>query len=296
MAPLRERLGSVGVWVPGFATGGLAGAGDLAVRVERLGIRALWVGGGNRDAGALDERAAMLAATEQLVVATGIVNIWAWDPVALHAKAVAIEEAHPGRFVLGLGVSHRPQVEQLGRNYQRPLSAMRTFLEALDALDAGDRPAAPPRVLAALGPKMLKLARDRTAGAHPYLGTPDHTATARRVLGPGPVLAPEQAVVVSGELDEARRIAREYLATYLALPNYATNLRRLGFEDQDFEGGGSDRLVDGLVPSGDAEAVAARVQEHFDAGADHVCVQPMGEARTVDLKGLEALAGALGQS
>jgi probable F420-dependent oxidoreductase len=288
MAPVRERLGRIGVWVSGYATGGLSGAGDLARRVEKLGFNALWVGGGNPDTKALEERSAMLAATDHLVVATGIVNIWAWDPAELHAEVVAIDTDYPGRFLLGLGVSHQPLVQRLGRDYSRPLATMRTFLDGLDRA-AGDS-GAPPRVLAALGQKMLELARDRTDGAHPYLATPDHTATARHVLGPDRLLAPEQAVVVSRDPGEARATAREYLASYLALPNYLANLVRLGFASDDFEAGGSDRLVDALVPSGDAPTVAKRVQEHFDAGADHVCIQALGKDRTVDLTGLGELA------
>lgn len=253
----------------------------------------------------------MLAATDQLVVATGIANIWAWDPAALHAEATAVERAYPGRFLLGLGVSHRPQVEQLGREYRRPLAAMEAFLDDLDRVQGdrvqGDRAqgggeggegdgkrAAPPRVLAALGPRMLALARARSAGAHPYLVTPDHTAMARRTLGEGPLLAPELAVVVRSDGSAARGIAREYLATYLRLPNYLSNLRRLGFGDDDFADGGNDRLVDALVPSGSTKTVAARVREHFDAGADHVCVQPLAEARQADLDGFTTLLDAIG--
>jgi probable F420-dependent oxidoreductase len=253
------------------------------------------VGGGNPDAKALNERAVMLDATEHLVVATGIVNIWAWDPTALHEEAAAIERAHPGRFLLGLGVSHRPFVEQLGRHYERPLAAMRAFLDGLDQAAGGPGGAGgPDRVLAALGRKMLELARDRAAGAHPYLVPPDHTAYARQILGPNPLLAPEQAVVVHGDRDAAMRIARAYLAGYLSLPNYVSNLRRLGFSDEDFTGGGSDHLVDALVPSGDTATVGKRVQEHFDAGADHVCIQPLGEGGSIDLAGLKGLAQALG--
>jgi probable F420-dependent oxidoreductase len=284
-----EPMGRVGLWVSGAAPGGRGAAGDFAQHVEALGIRALWVGGGNADDNALDERAEMLAATDHLVVATGITNIWAWDPAALHTRAVAIDRAYPGRFVLGLGVSHRPLVEQLGHHYERPLAAMRAFLDGLDRA-AGDGAAAV-RVLAALGPKMLELARDRSAGAHPYLVTPDHTAFARQVLGDAPRLAPEQAAVTSSDTGFARHRARQYLAGYLGLPNYVSNLRRFGFEDDDFADGGSDRLVDALVPRG--SAVASRVQEHLDAGADHVCVQPLGEGRAVDLTGLEDLLSAV---
>jgi len=234
------------------------------------------------------------------VVATGIVNIWAWDPAALHAQAAALARAHPGRFLLGLGVSHAPLVQQLGRDYERPLAAMRAFLDGLDEAAAADPSgaASPPRVLAALGAKMLELARDRSAGAHPYLVPPEHTATARQVLEAGSLLAPEQAVVIQrdggGGASGGRRVAREYLATYLQLPNYLSNLRRYGFGDEDFADGGSDRLVDALVPSGTASVLAPRVAEHLDAGADHVCIQPLGEGRAVDLPGFEELLGAIG--
>lgn len=235
----------------------------------------------------------MLDATAALVVATGIVNIWAWAPDALHAEAAALEEAYPGRFVLGLGVSHESLVTNLGRTYERPLSAMRTFLDDFDAVDATGR-TSPPRVLAALGPQMLALARDRSDGAHPYLVTPDHTKDARAILGQGPLLAPEQAVVVTDDpAGTGRRIARHYLATYLKLPNYLANLRRYGFDDEDFGGGGSDRLVDAVVPSGAPEDIAERVRQHLSAGADHVCVQPLGEDRAVDFKGFEAVLGVI---
>src|SRR5580704_6168487 len=207
MTMLRDALGKVGLWVSGAGPGGAAGAGDFARRVEALGIQAVWVGGGNANTAALDERGAMLAATEHLVVATGILNIWAWDPTALHAQAAALDGAYPGRFLLGLGVSHAPLVQQLGRDYRHPLAAMREFLDGLDAAAAGGDPG-PTRVLAALGPKMLELARDRSAGAHPYLVTPEHTADARRALGEGPLLAPEQAVVIEADRDAAHRIAR----------------------------------------------------------------------------------------
>lgn len=290
-AAMRERLGKVGLWVPGFATGGKSGAAELAQRAEELGVGGVWVGGGNSGARALDERDTMLSATKQLVVATGIASVWAWDPAQLESRAAAIDRAHPGRFLLGLGVAHAPSVAALGREYRRPLATMRTFLDDLDGGAGGPPP--PTRVLAALGPSMLALARDRSAGAHPYLVTPEHTETARRILGPAPLLAPEQAVVVNNDAGAARRVAREYLATYLTLSNYLTNFRRIGFEENDFTGGGSDRLVDSVVLWGDAETVAKGVQAHLDAGADHVSIQPLGEGRTVDLAGLAGVVRVL---
>jgi probable F420-dependent oxidoreductase len=286
-------LGTIGLWVGGTGAGGGRDAGALARRAELLGVRALWVGGGNPDTSALDERAEMLAATSELVVATGIVNIWAWEPGNLARRASALAATYPGRFLLGLGVSHRPLVERLGRDYRRPLAAMRAFLDDLDG--AGATTAVLPRVLAALGPKMLQLSRDRAGGAHPYLTTAAHTADARALLGPGPLLAPEQAVVVTRDpTGDGRRIARQYLSTYLVLPNYTSNLRHYGFTDADFADGGSDRLVDALVPSGESGAVAGAVTAHLDAGADHVCVQPLAEGRAVDWRGFEELLGATG--
>jgi probable F420-dependent oxidoreductase len=290
-AAMRERLGKVGLWVPGFATGGKSGAAELAQRAEQLGVSGVWVGGGNPGARALDERAAMLAASERLVVATGIASVWAWDPSELESRAAAIDQAHPGRFLLGLGVAHAPSVAAMGREYRRPLATMRAFLDDLDR--AAGRAAGPARALAALGPSMLALARDRSAGAHPYLVTPEHTGTARRILGPAPLLAPEQAVVVNNDAATARRVAREHLAAYLTLSNYLSNFRRIGFEENDFAGGGSDRLVDSLVAWGDTETVAKRVQAHLDAGADHVCIQPLGEGRTIDFAGLAGVLRAL---
>jgi probable F420-dependent oxidoreductase len=276
--------------------GGQAAEPALARQVEELGLGALWIGGSNPDLNALAGRKAMLAATERIVVATGIASIWAWDPAVLAEQAAAIDAAHPGRFLLGLGVSHAPLVRQLGREYAKPLTEMRRFLDALDEASGGKLEApggAGTRVLAALGNKMLELARDRAVGAHPYLVTPAHTATARGILGPGPLLAPEQAVVVSPEPDYARQAARQYLSLYLSFPNYLGSLRGLGFGDADFEGGGSDRLVDAIIPWGDADVVAARVAEHLDAGADHVAIQPLGPDRTFDHVGLGWLAAIL---
>jgi probable F420-dependent oxidoreductase len=280
----RARLGTIGVWA-----GGAAAGPDLARQAEELGLGAVWVGGSNPDPAALAERDAMLTATERIVVATGIASIWAWEPAELAARATEIDAAHPGRFLLGLGVSHAPLVQRLGRQYTKPLTEMRRFLDGLD--EAGL--ASGMRVLAALGPKMLELARDRSVGAHPYLVTPAHTRAARDILGPERLLAPEQAVVVSREPDYARQVARDYLALYLQLPNYLNALREHGFADDDFTDGGSDRLVDAIIPWGDAEVVAARLAEHLSAGADHVAIQPLGPGRAFDHVGLGWLAAIL---
>jgi probable F420-dependent oxidoreductase len=214
----------------------------------------------------------VLRGTRTLIVASGILNVWQHDPELVAAERAQLADASDGRFLLGLGISHAPIVDrdEPGR-YRRPLATMRAYLESLDAA----APPVPPesRVLAALGPKMLELARERSAGAHPYLVTPEHTHRAREALGPERLLAPEQAVVLETDPDRARTLARGHLAIYLQLPNYTNNLRRLGFGDPDFAGGGSDRLVDALVAWGDEDAIVARVREHRDAGADHVCIQ-----------------------
>jgi probable F420-dependent oxidoreductase len=211
----------------------------------------------------------VLDATERIAVATGILNVWmhpADQTAAYHADVTA---AHPGRFLLGLGISHAPLIGP--DRYRRPMEVMAAYLDGLD--QAATPVPQRERVLAALGPRMLTLAKQRSGGAHPYLVTPEHTKTARDVLGDGTVLAPEQAVVLESDSGRAREMARSFLATYLALPNYTNNLRRLGYSADDFAGGGSDRLVDDIVPWGSPATVLRRVAQHHDAGADHVCIQ-----------------------
>jgi probable F420-dependent oxidoreductase len=227
-------------------------------------------GGGTNEI--LDVAAELLDATSRLVFATGILNIWMHDPNDVAAEHAGLQRAHPGRFLLGLGVSHQAMVEaNAGRRYERPRTVM---IEFLDALDAATEPVPKDeRVLAALGPRMLELARDRSGGAHPYLVPPEHTHLARLALGPGPLLAPELKVVLETDPAVAREIARAHLARYLNSPNYANNLLRLGFSEEEFADGGSDHLVDTLVAWGDLSAIRARFDAHRDAGADHVCVQ-----------------------
>lgn len=282
----RARIGRVGAWVSGTAIGD--GPGELATFLERLGYGALWIGGGNPDRAAFARLDALLGATERLVVVTGITNVWAWAPADLAAQAGRLGSAYPDRFVLGIGVSHAPRVEALGLRYERPYAFMTSYLDALDAAGVP----APSRVLAALGPRMLALAAARAAGAHPYLTTPGHSRAARATLGPAPLLAPEQTVVLEGEPAAARARARAFLDRYLRLPNYAGNLLRSGWQRSDLEGGGSDRLVDALVVHGDAGALRAALRAHLDAGADHVCLQALGEGGGVDRRALEALAPA----
>lgn len=263
-------LGGTGVWSAPLRYGDAGAAAEAASEFEELGFSALWVPDVGGDVFGRVE--SLVAATEKTVVATGILNLWMHE-----ATETALRCAEIGpRFLVGIGVSHAVLIDaKEPGTYRRPLAAMTSYLDALDASD-------PPlpveqRVLAALGPKMLELARDRADGAHPYLANPEHTHFARSVLGTGSLLAPEQAAVLTTDVEDAHRIARGYLTTYLTLPNYTNNLRRLGYEEDDFLAGGSDRLVDALVVSGDEQAIAARVQAHRDAGADHVCIQLLTE-------------------
>jgi probable F420-dependent oxidoreductase len=265
------ELSGTGVWSGALRYGDRVEACDAAAELEALGYSALWVPGG-AGGDIFGDTQALLEATERVVVATGILNIWMHEAQDVATGHAALTAAHPGRFLLGLGISHSALVdhEEPGR-YQKPIAVTTAYLDGLDA-------ATPPvpvaeRALAALGPRMLELARDRTRGAHPYLANPEHTRYAREILGEGPLLMPEQPVVLETDPAKARELARGHFTIYLTLPNYLNNLKRIGFTDEDFADGGSDRLVDGVVAWGDEAAIARRVQDHFDAGADHVCVQ-----------------------
>jgi len=289
-------LGRVGIWTFALDLQPAARACDLAAELDTLGYGAICVPDAvGRDT--LVHAALMLGGTDRIAIATGIAQIWGRDPMSMNAGWKTLSEAFPGRFVLGLGVSHQPIVEGLrGRSYARPLTAMREYLDGMDrAMYAATEPTeAPRRVLAALGPKMLALAAERTDGAHPYNVPPEHTARAREILGPDKLLAPEQAVLLETDPDAARRIGRAHLAIYRDLPNYMNNLRRFGITDDDLAGAGSDRLVDMLVAGGDAETVSTRVRAHLDAGADHVAVQVLKPHRTeVPLDDWRELAPAL---
>jgi probable F420-dependent oxidoreductase len=262
---LRRVLGRVGIWMPPPAALGLD-PGTFARTVEEAGFGSVWIPGVNaaENLAALD---AMLTGTGKLVVASGVASVWTWPAAELAAAADRLEASYPGRFILGLGVSHAPLVESTGQAYVRPLAKMRQFLDELPATAA-------PVVLAALGPKMLELSRDRTAGAHPYFSPPEHTAFARSVLGAAPLLVPELAVALAPGA-EGHAAAREYAKYYLRLPNYTSNLRRFGFGDEDLAGTGSDRLISAIVPNG-PEMTRTMLREHLDAGADHVVIQPVG--------------------
>lgn len=287
---VARSLGRVGVWT--FTLD----AHPAVAELDDLGYGAVWIPEGRGSKEVLSHAAFLLGASDRILVASGIANIWFRDPVALASGARTLADAFPGRFVLGIGVSHAPTVERrLGLAYERPYSRMVEYLEGMEAAryPAPDAAGAPPLVLAALGPRMLRLAAERAAGAHPYFVPVDHTARARKILGDGPLLAPEQAVVLESDPEQAREVARGYMGHYLKLPNYAGNLRRLGWSDDDLEAP-SDALVDAIVAWGDEDAIARRVREHFDAGADHVSVQVLLEdVRSIPIEGYRRLAPAL---
>ncbi|WP_275292270.1 TIGR03620 family F420-dependent LLM class oxidoreductase [Amycolatopsis sp. La24] len=272
---LAARIGPVGVWLSVLAEVPAAEAAKAARVVEDLGYGALWIGESPAHKEIFTNAALLLSATTRLTVATGVATIWARDAVATEGAAQTLGEAFPGRFVLGLGASHAEAGR--GSGHDRPLTALREYLDVLDSdRYQGPRPErAVPRVLAALRPRMQELARDRAAGMHSFFVPPAHTAAARERLGPEPLLVPEQAVVVDPDAVRAREVARKHIATRLALRNYVNHLRALGFGDADFADGGSDRLVDELVVCGDPRVVAARVREHLAAGADHVAIHPL---------------------
>jgi probable F420-dependent oxidoreductase len=271
-------LGKVGIWSRELRYNPDRGArAAAAAELEELGYSAIFIPDVGGDV--LGAVAELLAATRRVPLATGILNIWMHDPVSVangHADLVA---RFGSRFMLGLGSGHAQLVESvLGVPYTRPYAKMEAYLDALDAA-AAPVPAGE-RMLAALGPRMLSLAGARAGAAHPYLVPPEHTAAARQALGPGVVLAPQQAAVLDDDPARGRERAREFVNDYLGLPNYVRNLRRLGFTDEDLRGPASDRLVDALVAHGDEGAIAARVRAHHDAGADHVCLYVLGAPAT----------------
>jgi probable F420-dependent oxidoreductase len=294
---IAERIGRVGVWSFQLERLPAAVAQQRVGEIEQLGYRAIWIPESLPSKEIFSHATLLLRGGRDIVIATGIANIWARDPVAMANGARAIAEAHPGRFILGLGVSHEPVVRRRGRGtYERPLQRMREYLDAMDrARYTGPEPAEPaPRLLAALGPGMLRLAAERTIGAHPYFVPVAHTPIARQTLGEGPLLAVEQAVVLERDPVRAREIARTHMANYLRLDNYANGLRRLGWSDADIANGGSDRLVDAIVAWGDAAAIRDRVTAHLNAGADHVCVQVLtGDPGTAPIRELRELGAAL---
>ena len=289
-------LGRIGVWTNTLDAQPAVKAQEAAEELERLGYAAIWFPESVRRE-ALSNAGLLLAATGRITVATGIANIYARDPMTMAAGQKTLAEAYPGRFLLGLGVSHQPNVEQVrGHVYGKPVATMRAYLEAMarapyQSIEPAEKPQT---VLAALGPNMLKLAAEQTSGAHPYFVPVEHTRRAREVLGPKAVLAPEQAVVLETNTDKARAIARAHTQHYLRLANYVNNLARLGYTEDDVSGAGSDRLVDDIVAWGDLDTVISRINAHFEAGADHVCVQVIAEdQRALPMDAWRALAERL---
>lgn len=294
---LRDRLGPVGIWTGALDGLPVAEVGRFAAEVERLGAGSLWYGEAyGRESFA--QAGLCLETTSTLVVGSSIASIYARDALATRGAQATVGARHPGRFVLGLGVSHAPLVERLrGHEYGKPLAAMRSYLEAIDqvspvVVDAGS---ARPRLLAALGPRMLELARDESDGALPYLTLPDHTEQARAILGPDKFLVVEQGAVLADDPQEARRRTHTHLEVYTGLPNYRASWTRQGFTEDDHVRGGSDRLKDAMVTVG-LEATRDRVVEHLEAGADQVAVQVLGahplDANLADVSVLlEAVAG-----
>jgi probable F420-dependent oxidoreductase len=290
------ELGRLGVWVALDRISAAAGAA-LAKKVEAWGYGALWLPE-SRGRNALVHSAWLLANTQRLIVATGIANIYARDPMAMANGQRALAEQSDGRFLLGVGVSHRPMVEGLRHHtYGRPVATMRAYLKAMHAApyQAPQPRERPPTVVAALGPRMMALSSEMADGAHPYNTIPAHTQKAREILGPGKILAPEVWVLLETHPSTARRAAREALSHYLQLENYVNAWRGQGFSDAEMAGGGSDRFIDMIVAWGDEGKIRRRLDEHFEAGADHVCVQPIGPqgGREVDERVLQLLAPTL---
>ena len=296
---MKASLGRLGVWTAQFDFHPAPVVRKAVADLEALGYGGIWIGE-NVGHEPLTEASIVLAATRRLAVATGIASIYARDAGATTAAHLTLAEAYTGRFLLGLGVSHAMLVERRrGRTYGAPIDTMRAYLDAMDEFSSVYRavspPARPPLVLAALGPRMLTLAAGKADGAHTYLASPEHTARARGILGPEAILATEQAVVLERTPRAARALARRHVRRYLPLTNYLNHLRRLGFGDDDLADNGSDRLVDALVAWGDRAIVARRLQEHLDAGADHVCIQVVtGDKRGLPTQEWEELAGCLG--
>jgi probable F420-dependent oxidoreductase len=278
--PARDQLGRFGVW-----RGATQLTPDLAVALEQLGFGTLWVGGS--PGGDLEQVEQLLDATTTLTLATGIVNMWKDDAHVVAASFRRIDARHPGRFLLGVGAGHREATQE----YASPYDTLATYVDVLTV----DGVPVDAMVLAALGPRVLRLAAARTAGAHPYLITPEHTRQAREILGPGPVLAPEHKVVLDPDPQRARALGRPRVRNpYLVLINYTSNLRRLGWTDEDLSDGGSDALIDALVAHGSDDQVAARLGQHFEAGADHVAVQLLTQPHDDLLGSYGQLARALG--
>ncbi len=288
-----HRLGEVGLWIHDLERLTASAARDYARAVESLGFAAIWLPESLGSKEIFAHASLVLAATDKLIVATGIANIWARDPVAMANGARTLVDAYPDRFLLGLGVSHAPVVKTRGQTYTKPLEHMKRYLDAMDAAPYTGPKVEVPRVLAALGPQMLRLSAERALGAHPYFVPVEHTTLARKELGDRPLLAVEQAAVLNTDPAMARQVARRHMKRYLDLENYTNNLRRIGWSDADIAQNGSDALVDAVVAWGGADAIQARVREHRRRGADHVCLQVLrADPAAPPTRDLETLAKA----
>lgn len=288
-------LKRIGIWTGAFEQQPAGKVKAAVAELEQLGYGAVWFSEGfGRES--LTQAGLLLSASSHIVVSTGITNIYGRDPVTAAAAQKTLSEAYPERFVLGLGVSHIPLVEQLrGTTYEKPVAKMSSYLDAMDKAPYGSvAPAKTYRVLAALGPKMLELAARRSDGAHTYNVTPEHTKSARQILGKDPLLCVEQAAVLESDPVKARKIARAFLALYLTLPNYTNNFLRFGFTQEDCKGEGSDRLIDAIVAWGDVDAIRSRIQAHLAAGADHVCIQVLSaDPKSLPMRYWQELAKSL---
>jgi probable F420-dependent oxidoreductase len=293
------NLGKLGVWASLDALSA-NDAAAFARRLEARGFETLWMPE-SRGRNVLVMAAWMLANTTRLNIATGIANIYARDAFSANAALQGLNEQSGGRFMIGLGVSHKPMVSDMrGHDYGKPVPTMRAYLKAMrEAAYAAPAPKEKPKVvIAALGPLMLKLAAEMADGAHPYCVTPEHTAEARKIIGRDKILAPEQMVMLETDPVRARAGARVALAPYIGMENYCSNWRRLGFNQSDFADGGSDRLIDANIAWGDEAAIRQRIQAHWDAGADHVCIQsihPSGERSRLDERIFDVLAPMKGR-
>lgn len=297
-AEVRGQIGTWGAWIGGLTAVPASMGRPAAQAAERLGFPCLWYPEGMGVRESFSNAAVLLGATEQITVASGIANVWARDAIAAASASRTLNDSFDGRFLLGLGVSHPPQVDPRGvTTYLKPVAKMREYLEqiqqgAFESPDgeADDSPEPVHTVIAALRRPMLEVARDYSLGAHPYLVPVEHTVRAREILGAEPILAVEHKAIISTDPDEARNRARAAIGWYLGIENYQRNLLWLGFEESDFAGGGSDRLIDALVAHGDAETVVAKLRVHLEAGADHVAIQPLGpEDDPLGLRILEEL-------
>lgn len=288
-------IGRVGVSEVSFVTEPAVAVRAAARELEELGYGALWVPEPLIARECFTTAALLLAATERMLVATGIANAWARDAMTTACAARTLEEAFPGRFLLGLGISHAEQVGPHGFDYTKPVSTMRNYLDRMEAIDyIGPEPAQPvPVILAALRPKMLELARDRSLGAHPYFVPVEHTRRARQILGDGRLLATKQTVILETDAEKARRLARGFTPFYLTKANYAKNLLWVGYSEDDLKNGGSDRLIDDVIAYGGVDAITSRVQAHLDAGANHVCVHVLTGTAGFPIDELRTLAPSL---